>query len=487
MKIHFNKEKLVHWIYILLTFKYVSLMFRGALPFTGPETHRQYDTMGVSMRYASRWFLETFPDHYTFAQKYLLPAVLNAKDHFGIVPMEFPLMNLLAAPFFFFGHEYGRILAYMWIMTIIFSLTIFNACQWKKHRLLGLNAYPAFLLLPLFSLGLHWSSKFMPDYFSLLLLCSGISFTWGLSLSPKNFSLSVLLCTLGVLMKPTSVTVFGLYLANTKIYKKLSNIFKGKARKGDIISLLLISLVVILPTFISYLYFTQVKEWISQYQDIGDRFYIELISIERGFKEMIQHYLRYLKLWGQIIFFLGSVFIILGILLLKSIRLKCYSFHFIWGIIFLQTVFIALIAGWQAYTHMYYFIGVTPLCCLLYASSFKHTRSKILKVILISGVVITVYERVGMELKNYLQPWREKDTIYEECSQLIARNKDFPWDQAYIFRSPREAYPQLGACFGERQGSEKAEFGFHYLEDPLPLGCKIVDKTQNLGLTRCLK
>ena len=486
MKIYFNQEKLTHWIYALLTFKYVSLMFRGALPFTLPEVHRQYDTIGVSMRYASRWFLETFPDHYTFTQKYLLPAVLNTKDHFGVVTMEFPLLNLLAAPFFFFEHESGRVFGYMWVMTVVFSLTIFNAYRWKKQRLLGLNAYPAFLLLPLFSLGLYWSSKFMPDYLSLLLLCLGISFMWEASHSIKNFFLSVFICTLGVLMKPTSITVFGLYLANEKIYQKLGRLFKREVKKGDIISLLLVSLGIILPTLISYFYFTEVKGWISKYQDIEDRFYITLIPIERSFKEIIHYYLHYLKLWGQVIFFLGSVFIILGILLFKSIQIKRYSFHFIWGIIFLQTVFIALLAGFQAYTHMYYFIGVTPLCCILYTSSFKHTRSKILKAILILGLVITVYERVGMELKNYMQPWREKDTIYEECSQLIAQNKYFPWDQAYIFRSPKENFPKLGVCFGERQGSEKAEFGFHYRRDPLPLGCKIIDKTKNLALLRCL-
>ena len=485
MRIHFNVHKMAHWAYLLLGFKYISLVFKGGLPFVLPEVWRQYDTMGVSMRYASRWFLETFPEHFTFAGKYLLPAVLNAKDQFGIVPMEFPLLNLLAAPFFFLDHALGRTLAYIWIISIVFLLTIYNAFCWKKQRLLGLNAYPAFLLFPLFSLGLYWSSKFMPDYFSLLLVCLGISFMWTLSLSLKIFFLSVLLCSLGLLMKPTSVIVFALYLANTKIYQKIKRVFKQKAIKEDIFSLFLVLAAILLPIFVSYVYFTEVKAWVSQYQDIENRFYITLIPLKRGFNEFISEYSYFFELWGQVIFFLGSIFVIFYILVLKSIRLKFYYFHFIWLIIFVQIAFIGILAGKQAYTHMYYFIGVTPFCCLLYASSFKHTRSKILKVILIAGMAVTVYEQSSMELKNYLQPWRDKDLLYEECSQLIAQNPNFPWKQAYIFRSPQENFPRLGVCFGERQGSEKTEFGFDYAENPLPLGCKIADKTQNLALIRC--
>ena len=479
MIIKFNKKNILHWIYLSLGLKYFILVIRSFLPFVLPEVWRQYDTMGISLRYWSRWSLESFPQNFGFLEKYILPAILNSGDFFGIVPMEFPILNILTAPFFVFGHEIGRSLASSFLYLLTFALTIINAKIWKGKKIFGLQAYPAFLLLPLFSVGLTWSCKFMPDYLSLLFVCMGIALIWKNTPTKKNIWLSLLFCSLGLLLKPTSVIIFALLIGNSWLFKG-----KNKTRDfGQFRPLFIPFVVVSISSSLSFFYFTKIKEWIGKFQDVPDTFYLKIIPLSQALGEFSENYVYIVKLFGQILFFFGGLFIIFGILIAKTIKVKRYCIHWIWFVMVLQFLFVALLTGKQGYSHMYYFIGATPFCCLLYFAAWKHTHLKLFRLLLLIGFIIPLFERFGMDLKNYVQPWR-KDTTYEECRKLIYQNPDFPWDQGYLFRSPLENFPQLGVCFGERQGSQKNKFGFSYLGN-LPKECRVVDEMNQFILFQC--
>ena len=441
--------------------------------------------MGVSLRYWSRWSLESFPSSFGFLEKYILPAILNSGDAFGIVPMEFPLINILTAPFFVFGHEMGRGLAASFLYLITFVLTIIHAKVWKGKKILGLQTYPAFLLLPICSIGLTWSCKFMPDYLSLLFVSMGVGLLWDISETTKinKRSLSALLfCFLGLLLKPTSASVFFFFLGNPSLLR-IQKLFLQTRKFNQCKPLLITFSLVAISLSLSFIYFTKIKTWIGTFQDVPNTFYLKMIPLSQSWQELLANPIPFLKLFGQVFFFLGGIFFILGILIIKTQKTKRYSVHGIWLIIFIQFIFIGLLTGQQGYSHLYYFIGSGPLCCLLFFAAWKYARLGFIRVILVLGFVIPLFERFGMDLKNYVQPWR-KDTTYEECRKLISNNSNFPWDQGYIFRSPRERFPQLGVCFGERQGSQKNEFGFSYLNEPLK-GCHIIDATHQIGLFRC--
>ena len=481
-------KKILHWIYLALVLKYIVLVLRSFLPFVLPEVWRQYDTMGVSLRYWSRWSLEQFPEGTGFLQKYILPAILNSGEHLGIQPMEFPLINFFTAPFFVFGHEMGRALAAVFLYLVTFVLTILNANIWKGKKIFGLQTYPAFLLMPLFSVGLTWSCKFMPDYLSLLLVCMGVGLIWHPPHPPhpphslKKCGLAFILCSLGLLLKPTSVTVFFLFLGNSSYWRRGRIVWK--TRKINELSPTLTAVSVsLLSSSLSYLYFTKGRQWVAQFQDAPNTFYLDIRPLAESWAELIKHYMYFFELWGQVFFFLGGFPLILGVLIYKTRKIKFHRIHWIWLVILLQFFLIGSLTGFQSYSHMYYFIGVTPLCCVLYMAAWKHANALWIRLLLAVGFVIPLFERFGMDLKNYVQPWR-KDTIYEECRSLISRNPHFPWGQGYAFHSPRERFPQLGVCFGERQGSHSTKFGFSYANH-IPQECRSIDQTKQLVLLDC--
>ena len=77
--------------------------------------------------------------------------------------------------------------------------------------------------------------------------------------------------------------------------------------------------------------------------------------------------------------------------------------------------------------------------------------------------------------------------MLSQCMQLKKQNPEFPWDQAYRFRSPQVNPPELGMCFGEIQGSEKSEFGFWKIKSLNKLGdtCMVRAQTKDVALIHC--
>jgi hypothetical protein len=108
----------------LSAIRLLSLIATSFLSLTPPHLWRQIDTLSVSLRYYLRWFVES-------GSPLFLPAVLNSGDSLGIMPMEFPLLNILFAPAFGLGPYYGKVLCLIAYVLFVFGFSLWNALIWK--------------------------------------------------------------------------------------------------------------------------------------------------------------------------------------------------------------------------------------------------------------------------------------------------------------------------------------------------------------------
>ncbi len=199
------------WIIALLSLRAVLALTRAFLPPNNPHAHRQTDTLAVSMRYFSRWFLE---DN---LRQPLLPAVLNAGDAYGIMRMELPLLNLLGAPAFALGPDLGQIAACIIVFTWHALLLFANYRVWRHIQIGNINAGIAVLLLPLLSIGDQYYSRYMPDVTAMSLVLLAIGLSWH---RPRLFW-STILAAVGMSIKPPAVALFGLLLLRPKWWEWL--------------------------------------------------------------------------------------------------------------------------------------------------------------------------------------------------------------------------------------------------------------------------
>ncbi|RZA05988.1 MAG: hypothetical protein EOP11_11465, partial [Proteobacteria bacterium] len=165
-------DKLKLFILAAISVRTLVLAVGAFLPLTLPETWRQTDTLGVALRYWLRFTVEP-----TSAPRWL-PAVLNGGDTNGVMPMEFPLLNLLTAPAFAAGPYYGKALAILLHLGLCLGLTLANAWIWRGIKVGRARASTAMLLLPLLSFSANYYGRFMPDYLSMLLVLSAVGLSW---------------------------------------------------------------------------------------------------------------------------------------------------------------------------------------------------------------------------------------------------------------------------------------------------------------------
>ena len=447
------------------------LAISSFLPLSFPDVWRQVITLGISMRYWSRWALETGIHHP------LLPAVLDSGDTQGIMPMEFPILNLITAPCFALGPHLGRGCAILLYNFLMFSLVLLNAKIWKGKKIVGIEPFSAMLLLPLFSIGLHWSGKYMPDFVSVLLLCIATGLSWTDNRPRRSF----VAATLGMLMKPTSIIVLALFLAHQR-----------KTRKA-----LQVSLWVIPATIFTVLYYTKGINIISQYQELPDSIGIHPRDFYSGLIAFFQHIPFVLKFYFEKAFFLGGIVLVLGITIWSKWIRKTKFPGILWLISILQFLAITLIdGGILFYDHYYYLLGLGPVLCLLFVDALQKVehdnertgflQGRFLYGVLGLGILIPILEVSSIDLKTTTHRVQEPIwSIDQQVRDLQSRNPTLPWRQGKAFRSSIEPFPMLGLYFGEIQGSKQAEYGFFYKEEGLPFGCKEIDQTILIQLAEC--
>ena len=442
-------RKTLIFTFILRVFFLLSRSFQEVI---GQHTWRQIDTLGVSMRYWLRFSTE----NETLSLKTLLPAVLQASDGNGILPMEFPILNLLFSPLWAFGPYWGKILIYLLFGGLMTWLTWLLS---KKKHWLALSI----LLLPSMSYSADFFEKFLPDTLAMMLITLGCySFV-------KNRLKGIIWITIALLMKPTSVV--GLIFL----------FFFRKFRRNFLhyISALLV------PLAITLIYYTKGLEFISAHTiDTPNIFYVSARNPFDSIMGIFKHpgfitdqiLNRFFMMWGTFIFLLMILF-----------KKKQLSYKMIGQIIIgMLLVFFTICAldGTHLLQHNYYFLSGAPFYCSVFYLLMRNTK----KWVSIIGCIFIVFHAIELSaqhtgLKKYAL-YAEK---MNECQDLIKRNTDFPWKSGHAFRSTDEPCPSIGLCFGEKQGSMKSNYGFYYHLEPskIPVGCRIADETKNFTLVRC--
>jgi hypothetical protein len=468
-------------LFSFLMLRAFSAIINCFLPFDLPHIIRQTDSIAVSMRYWSRWLYE---DHLQYP---LYPAVLNSGQSYGFMPMEFPLLAIVTAPFHFFGPYFGKVFCCLFICFLILYFIYLNFKIWKDIEILGLNAGNMILLMPIFSFSASISWRFMPDFTSLLLCLTAVGLTWNRVTYVKPF----LLATLGLLLKPVTIILFPIYLLNKNLLKNISN------------------LIWIIPSIlIALLYYTKGVSYLNNlkdipnifgvHKDIGFSYFIELFSDYKNFIEFINYHPMFP--YGLI-----SVSIVY---LLYAIKLKKMPYFQIWVIIFLQTIIISVLDGKHSLVHFYYWFGTVPSFCLLalgaweLVSKERNILNYSIKLIFFSLFTIKFFELCYFDIRLSLNSKRREnaDTPFADCYILKKRNPQFPWKQGYVFFSENTEAPYLGVCFAERtnypsenleksfqdlKSTNKYRYGFLRLHAKLPENCYEVDRSGKVILVQC--
>jgi hypothetical protein len=444
----------------VVVMRFAVLGVRAFLPLRLPEIWRQTDTLGVSLRYWNRWRFESGGSHP------LMPAILASGDSAGIQAMECPILNIVMAPWFALGPHVGKIACLLSLFALAFILTAVNARSWKKREVSGIPAGLAMWMLPILALGADWSGKFMPDYISMVLVCMAIGLSWERDRPLPSFVLSLL----GLLMKPTSAIVFGLLLASP-----------GNLVRRDRVKWVLTSVA------LSFCYYIWGNAYIDGFR-VGPSFYaLHPPPFPSGIFQWITEPAASLKFILQNSFFPYGILLILAFVGWKSFKEGKNAFGRLWLILALQFFPLAILTGWQGMSHPYYFIGTTPVFCLLFMQSWEWAEGRRwLRAILAAGVLIHLIDLCHQDVKSLWarQPSREW-FIEKQCAELTERNRNVPWKQGAAFRSSTEIYPTLGLCFGEREASKIAPFGFFWRGDPIPSECREADSTKDVVLVKC--
>lgn len=447
----------------LVLFRVGVLAVCAFLPPSLPGVWRQTDTLGVALRYWLRWTVEQgvlVP---------LFPAVLNSGDQSGIMPMEFPVLNLVSAPLFALGPFWGRVLSMLVVLLIVHGLIFLNFKVWKKS---AMDSFGFFLMaIATFSSG--WTGKFIPDFISVLLVLLGVGWSWTKT-SPIKSCLS---CGLGILMKPTSIVVMALYLAHPKAWARTKEnvIWKNLIWGG-------VAVVICLA------YYTWGVKWIGQYQD-GRGFYaIEFRPFFSSLLGFFSDVKNWTNMWMYRPFFSLGVLAILPLSFIAVVQRRrgYHQFLALWAVLIVQYIFIAGLIGPAGFGHDYYFLGLAPTSALIMWWVLSQKWPKWVPIAIFIGILSPTVELSLMDLRALYKPsWRSQLLLSNECNLIKSKHPEASWGSGSVFRSSAEEYPSLGMCFGERQGSNTAPYGFFWKSDPLPSSCKVIETTEMISFVHC--
>ena len=187
-------DKIRKTILIILGIKFLIALISGLGYFSHPHIIRQIDTMSVGLNYWLRWS-DGVAAPYFFHN--FLPGSLGGGDTAGITPMEFPLLNLLIAPWFSLGHYWGFTASFMFVMCLNFGAFWWHYLEWRKvSKKMGDTA----LLMGMFGISSMFMMRVMPDFLSMIL----VSISCAYSFQNKSRLASFAFLSVGLLMKPTS-------------------------------------------------------------------------------------------------------------------------------------------------------------------------------------------------------------------------------------------------------------------------------------------
>lgn len=452
-----------YWLHLII-FKLTALMILNLIPFDFPHVWRQVDTMAVAMRYWQRWTLELDPYP-------LLPAVLNSGDSIGYMGMEFPFINLIVAPLFYFGPSLGVTLARLFLLSFNILLWLWAVRAWRGIVINGVDAGKAFKWLPLLGLTANYMGRFIPDTSAMLLCLIGCAYIWKHNTSLLGFVLLVL----GILIKPPALISCGILLL----------------RSGDIKTRFKHLTLPTLAILSASIYYILAVPALNQIESNPSLFATTPRHPIYSFLEFFSEPLNILKLLSGNVIFPGGLF---AITLLMILGRKNYSIRGLFPYLYILTLMmigVAVLDGSHSFIHAYYHMGLMPIVALLFYGLTKaKLNNKLLRgtqSLLILAFLIFQLTTVQFDLRNIFGPVKaERMPAMTECQDLKKNLPDLPWNQAKIFKTGHHQYPKLGLCFSERTGHDvNAEYGLYYLSEALPSNCIKIRNSKNLQVAKC--
>jgi hypothetical protein len=428
-------------------------------PVTSPHVWRQVDTMGVSLRYARRFIVEATN------MPFWLPAILNSGDSDGVMPMEFPLLNLFGALGFVSAGrdvDLGRSLAQA-ILTLLVLVCVYIGWRvWRSVDDAPKGMTEISLLVGFCSFATPFTFKFMPDVLALLLCFIGTAGVW------RGRVWSILPLALGLLMKPTAGVVCALLLLHPFTWKALVKQFwlVGFSLVAPLVWYL--KVIPYLKTFVQGEGWFQFHEGINPWQGVAD-FWTSLDVLDT-----LQFHGFFPVGTGLLILFAAAyAFRSRSMFLLKLI-----------GIVLIQASLVGALSGVHARLHAYYLIGLVPTFLLLIWSLWHLSPNKWVRAVIALALISKTLEASYADSSGL---WNQKQaaTLFKECADMRAAVPDAPWFQGKVWRTPRFEFPLIDFCLGERGQSLTSEWGAVRRDATLPDGCASVWQGRQLVLIRC--
>jgi hypothetical protein len=439
--------------------RYACLAIACLLPLSNPHTHRQTDTLGITLRFWSRWMATEEPGFWMR----LFPVALNSADSFGYVVTEAPLLNWVLAPWFALGPYWGSVGARLTLLTLVFACLAACARNWRGMAWHGVPLSRVAWFFPLFSLGAVYSGKFIPDTLATVALLAAVSRGW----TRPAFAVSFLLAATGLLIKPTSVVVLAWVFLHPDRFS---------FRRWSWVPLALV---------VGAVYYVLVVPRLLTYQDSPFAFYVGLRSPLQSLGAFLADPAGWLKLLGRHYFSqLGTAILLLGWAWARAPLSRAYLGLI--ALLVIQTLTIGALDGTHGLQHTYYYLGVFPTVCLLVLGFLHSPRvHRFAKAALWVIIAVSLLKFTARDWH-----WLEPSFVYSEalplsCARLKRRNPAFPWNEQNPFRSNYEAYPTLGLCFGERSAASRGRYGFFHGAERVPVGCTVTDKESTIVLVEC--
>ena len=408
-------DRLRKVIYIVLGIKFLIALISGLGYFSHPHIIRQVDTMSVGLNYWLRWS-DGVAAPYFFHN--FLPGSLGGGDTAGITPMEFPLLNLLIAPWFSLGHYWGFTASFMFVMCLNFGAFWWHYLEWRKvSKKMGDTA----LLMGMFGISSMFMMRVMPDFLSMIL----VSISCAYSFQKKSRLASFGLLSLGLLMKPTSAIALAVMFLKD---------FKLSLRRDF--------LWVILGIGVAGIYYTKGLQALVSFSDMNGYFKVNPLGPTEGISQLLNNLNR---LPGFIFKSFFSRWALIPIVIAIFMAPK-KGYLFITTLVTLQVLTIFAIDGEHGFIHEYYFIGCSFLLSFLIISIMENAHSKITFAIIFLMTIFTL-ERGGYRLKPI---WKSK--LRQDALSLMSEVTDLGKKSFY---STRQNPPELGLLFGQFQGKSK--------------------------------
>ena len=444
----------------------VAFLFSMPLRFyvhpSGGHTHRQSDTLGLSMRLAHE-----IKDRGFGALDFLwYPKILQGGLSNGINASEFPLLNLLSAPFFLlFDAQWGVALASSLVLLIQIGTALWTLPRLLRLFLLGVS--PEELLLLWFSpLGLGWQSHlFMPEGLALPLLLLGLLFILGEPVRSKCFFLGVFLSALGMAVKPTVAVCFLIIL----LLPKAS--LKEKAVRSSLGAFSLL--------FPLFWYTVHGKTLLS----LGDGPQVfmeaELKPIENWLQVGV---LGFVTLVRQQIFSGGFPEFTGWIWILSALFFREWK----WVTLYLLGIFLLVgLDGGHLFAHSYYFIGVNIFSLILMTRIYEVSQKKYPSLGLLLS--LTLIFGVTYHTRTNIWTWARDSDYFRKNPYRLAKKVQFRIPDDYALVTDDTTYPakllylnRIGLAGGDHpeEVCKNPSYGFKRI-------ALLIDSSRELDLNLC--